>query len=54
MDEYVGFMMSWGSLSVINAGLAKSQGHSGLVWWSLSVLMGPLATFLITVLPPSQ
>jgi hypothetical protein len=54
MDDHVGFMMSWGTLSFINAGLAKSQGRSGFVWWTVSVLMGPLATFLITVLPPSQ
>jgi hypothetical protein len=41
------FVVGWGTLSLINAGLAQSKGHSGLVWWLLSLLLGPIATFLI-------
>ncbi|MDY0169357.1 MAG: hypothetical protein RBS80_22630 [Thermoguttaceae bacterium] len=45
------FFVGWGTLSLINAGLAQAKGRSGLLWWLLSVLLGPLATFLIVVLP---
>lgn len=46
-----GFFVGWGTLSLINAGLAQSKGRSGLLWWLASLLFGPLATFLIVVLP---
>jgi len=36
--------------TLINAGLAQAKGRSGLVWCLLSLLAGPLATFLIVVL----
>jgi len=42
----------WGSLTLINAGLAQSKGRSGLNWWLLSLLLGPIATFLIVVWKP--
>ena len=29
-----GFFVGWGTLSLINAGLAQSKGRSGLLWWS--------------------
>jgi hypothetical protein len=45
------FFVGWGTLSLINAGLAQGKGRSGLLWWLLSVVLGPLATFLIVVLP---
>ncbi len=44
------FAVGWGTLSLINAGLAQSKGRSGLIWWLFSLLLGPLATFLIVVL----
>jgi hypothetical protein len=43
--------IGWGTLSLINAGLAQSKGRSGLGWWLGSLLLGPIATFLIVVLP---
>lgn len=46
-DFYVG----WGTLMLINAGLAQSKGRSGLGWWLASLLLGPIATLLIVVLP---
>jgi hypothetical protein len=46
-DFYVG----WGTLSLINAGLAQSRNRSGLAWWFASLFIGPLATLLIVVLP---
>ena len=44
------FFVGWGTLSLINAGLAQGKGRSGLNWWLLSLLLGPIATFLICVL----
>jgi hypothetical protein len=44
------FFVGWGTLSLINAGLAQAKGRSGLVWWLISLFLGPLATFLIVIL----
>ena len=44
------FVVGFGTLSFINAGLAQSKRRSGLVWWLLSLFLGPIATFLIVVL----
>lgn len=45
------YFVGWGTLSLINAGLAQSKARSGLLWWLISLLIGPVATFLIVVLP---
>ena len=50
MQDPTGFFVGWGTLSLINAGLAQSKGRSGLIWCLLSLVLGPLATFLIVVL----
>jgi len=41
------FMVGWGTLALINAGLAQSKNRSGLVWFLGSLLLGPIATFLL-------
>lgn len=46
--------IGWGTLMLINAGLAQTKDRSGLNWWLISLLLGPLATFLIVVLPPPE
>ena len=46
------FVVGWGTLSLINAGLAQAKRRSGLIWWLASLLLGPVATFLIVLLPP--
>jgi hypothetical protein len=46
-----GYVVGWGTLSLLNAGLAQAKGRSGLAWWLLSLLLGPLATFLLVVMP---
>lgn len=51
MDYPAQFFVGWGTLSLINAGLAQCKGRSGLLWWLFSLLLGPMATFLIVVLP---
>ena len=52
MPENADSVVGWGTLSLINAGLAQAKGRSGLLWWLASVFFGPVATFLIVVLPP--
>ena len=46
-----GFVAGWGTLSLINAGLAQGKHRSGLAWWVISLFLGPVATFLIVILP---
>lgn len=50
MNEKANFFVGWGTLSLINAGLAQAKGHSGLLWWLLSLILGPIATFLIVAM----
>jgi len=42
--------LSAGELALINAGLAQGKNKSGLIWCLLSLVLGPIATFLIVVL----
>jgi hypothetical protein len=46
-----GYAVGWGTLALINAGLAQGKGRSGLAWFLVSILLGPIATFLIDILP---
>jgi hypothetical protein len=45
-EYYVG----WGTLALINAGLAQSKHRSGLIWGLLSLLGGPIVTFILLLL----
>ena len=54
MSDQTDFFVGWGTLSLINAGLAQAKGRSGLLWWLGSVFFGPVATFLIVVSPPVE
>ena len=47
------YAVGWGTLALINAGLAQSKRRSGLVWFIVSLLLGPIATFLLVVLDPA-
>lgn len=44
------YFVGWGTLALINAGLAQSKNRNGLAWFLISLLLGPLATFLIVIL----
>ncbi len=44
-------VVGWRPLSLIDAGLAQGKGRSGLL---LSVLLGPIATFVIDLLPKTK
>jgi type IV secretory pathway VirB2 component (pilin) len=50
MNDQAQFFVGWGTLSLINAGLAQSKNRSGMLWWIVSLVFGPLATFLIVIL----
>jgi hypothetical protein len=44
------YAIGWGTLALINAGLAQSKNRSGLAWFLVSLLLGPIATFFIVIL----
>jgi len=52
VPENTDFFVGWGTLSLINAGLAQSKGRSGLLWWIASLFLGPVATFFIVIFDP--
>lgn len=46
------YTVGWGTLALINAGIAQSKQRSGLAWFLISLLLGPIATFIIVILDP--
>jgi hypothetical protein len=38
------------ALVLVNSGLAQAKNRGGLEWFLLSLLLGPIATFLIVIL----
>ena len=49
-DQVPEFAVGWGTLALINAGLAQSKNRSGLAWFLVSLLLGPIATLIIVLL----
>jgi hypothetical protein len=43
------YAVGWGTLALINAGLAQSKGRSRLAWFLASLLLGPIATLIIVI-----
>jgi hypothetical protein len=43
------YAVGWGTLALINAGLAQSKGRSRLAWFLASLVLGPIATLAIVV-----
>ena len=41
------FVVGWGTLALINAGLAQGKNRTGLNWFILSIFLGPLATLIL-------
>jgi hypothetical protein len=41
------YVVGWGTLALINAGLAQGKNRSGFMWFLLSLFLGPLATFFL-------
>ena len=46
------YVVGWGTLALINAGLAQGKRRSGLGWFLASIFLGPVATLLIVILDP--
>ncbi len=46
------YAVGWGALTFINAGLAQGKNRKGLNWFLISILLGPIATFLLVVFFP--
>ncbi|MFC5649499.1 hypothetical protein ACFPYJ_10210 [Paenibacillus solisilvae] len=49
-----GYAIGWGTLALINAGLAQSKNRSGLNWFFISLFIGPLAALFIVVWEKKQ
>lgn len=47
MYEVQGYVAGLGTISLINAGLAQGKNRSGLNWFLLSLVLGPIATFFL-------
>lgn len=45
------WFVGWGTLALINAALAQGKNRSGLLWFLLSLVFGPLVTLLLVLLP---
>jgi hypothetical protein len=41
------YFVGWFTLALINAGLAQTKNRSGLLWFLLSLVLGPVATFIV-------
>jgi hypothetical protein len=41
------YFVGWGTLALINAGLAQGKNRTALNWFLLSLFLGPLATFML-------
>jgi hypothetical protein len=47
LKDSPGYFAGWGTLALINAGLAQGKNRSGLNWFLVSLLLGPVATFIL-------
>jgi len=47
------YAIGWGTLALINAGLAQGKHRSGLAWFLASLFLGPIATLFIVALDPA-
>jgi hypothetical protein len=45
------WFVGWGTLALINAGLAQGKNRSGLLWFLLSLVLGPIATLVLVLVP---
>lgn len=43
------FYVGIGTLALINAGIAQGKNRSGLNWFLLSLVLGPIATFCLVL-----
>ena len=43
------YAIGWGTLALINAGIAQGKNRSGMTWFLLSLFLGPIATFFLVI-----
>ncbi len=50
------FYVGWGTLALLNGGIAQGKNRSGMNWFLLSLPFGPIATLVLVLfmdkLPP--
>ncbi len=51
IDQYA---IGWGTLTLINAGIAQGKNRSGLNWFIISLFLGPIATFMLVLLEKQE
>ena len=51
MEWTPNLQLFWVTLAIVNAGLADGKNRSRWNWFLISLLLGPLATFLIVTWP---
>jgi hypothetical protein len=44
--------VGWGTLSMLGAGIAQGKNRSGLNWFLVTLLLGPVGIFLLVALSP--
>ncbi|MBG6213323.1 MAG: hypothetical protein LH475_12820 [Cryobacterium sp.] len=49
LSQPVQYGPGWFALALVNAGLAENKGRGRWNWFLLSLLLGPIATYLIVV-----
>ena len=47
MDQARDYAIGWGTLCLLTAGIAQGKNRSGLAWFLLTLLLGPVATFIL-------
>ncbi|USV56436.1 hypothetical protein [Aeromonas encheleia] len=45
------YFVGWGALMLINAVLAQGKNRSGLVWFFISLFLGPVTTLILALVP---
>jgi hypothetical protein len=48
-SSHYDYGIAWGTLALINAGLAQAQGQGGLKCFIFLLLLGPVATLLLVL-----
>jgi hypothetical protein len=49
LQQSPGYVAGWGTLALVNACLGQSKNRSGFNWFLISLLLGPIATFLLAI-----
>ncbi|MEK4761032.1 hypothetical protein MHH85_12335 [Viridibacillus sp. FSL E2-0187] len=44
------YVVGWGTLMLINAGIAQGKNRSGFNWFLLSLILGPIATLALVLM----